>query len=108
MLYLLVFVAGMSGLAVEMAASRLLDPYFGNSLIVWANLIGLILLYLSAGYVLGGWLVDRMPREDRLYEMVAWAALGIGLVPSLAPPVLRLAVGGFADYDWALLGGSLL
>ncbi|MBC7224789.1 MAG: fused MFS/spermidine synthase [Anaerolineae bacterium] len=108
MLYLLVFVAGMSGLAVEMAAARLLDPYFGNSLIVWANLIGLILLYLSAGYVLGGWLVDRMPREERLYEMVAWAAVGIGLVPSLASPVLRLATSGFADYDWALLAGSLL
>lgn len=108
MLYFLVFVAGMSGLAVEMAAARLLDPYFGNSLIVWANLIGLILLYLSAGYVLGGWLVDRMPREGCLYEMAAWAALGIGLIPSLAPSVLRLAVGGFADYDWALLGGSLL
>ncbi|MGQ9584986.1 MAG: spermidine synthase [Anaerolineae bacterium] len=108
MLYLLVFVSGMSGLAVEMAAARLLDPYFGNSLIVWANLIGLILLYLSAGYVLGGWLVDRLPRAERLYEMVAWAALGVGLVPTLAPPVLRLAVGGFANYDGALLAGSLL
>jgi len=107
-LYLLVFVAGMSGLAVELSAARLLDPYFGNSLIIWANLIGLILLYLSAGYVLGGWLVDRMPREELLYEIVAWAALGIGLVPTLAPTVLRLVVGGFADYDWALLAGSFL
>ncbi|NLE77218.1 MAG: fused MFS/spermidine synthase [Chloroflexi bacterium] len=108
MLYVLVFVAGMSGMAVEMAASRLLDPYFGNSLIVWANLIGLVLLYLSAGYLLGGWLVDRAPREERLYEIALWAALAIGLVPTLAPPVLQLAVSGFADYSVALLVGSLL
>ena len=52
-LNLLVFAAGLVTLGVELAGARLLDPWFGNSLIVWANLIGLILLYLAAGAWLG-------------------------------------------------------
>ena len=54
LLLITVFVGGMTSLGVELTAARLLDPYFGNSLIIWAVLIGMVLLYLTLGYYLGG------------------------------------------------------
>lgn len=107
-LTLAVFVAGMTTMAVEMSAARLLDPYFGNSLMVWANLIGLILVYLSVGNYLGGRIADRSPHPRTFYTITGAAALLIGLIPFAARPVLSLSVRGFAAYDVGLLAGSLL
>jgi predicted membrane-bound spermidine synthase len=93
---LLVFVAGASSLATEMAASRLLAPYLGSSLFVWANLIGLILLYLTIGYYVGGRLADHRPSPWILYSLTAVAALLIGSIPLIAQPVLTWALHTFA------------
>jgi predicted membrane-bound spermidine synthase len=108
MLLLIVILSGMTTMATEMAGSRLLDPYFGNSQIVWASLIGLIMLYLSAGYFLGGRLADRWPHAALLYRITLWASFVIGLIPFVARPILRFAVVGLGEYQAGLLVGSLL
>lgn len=107
-LIFLVFVAGAVSLGVEMAASRLLAPYFGTSLFVWANIIGLILLYLSAGYYLGGRLADRAPRTSVFYAMTAIAALLVGLIPIVASPVLSWSQSVFANATPGEFYGSLV
>lgn len=106
-LYLLTFTAGFATLGVELSASRLLDPWFGNSLVIWASLIGLILLYLSAGYLLGGLIADRSPRLITLLRLTGIGALGIGLVPAISRPVLQVASRGIADLNAGLLIGSM-
>lgn len=106
-LLLIVFVSGMTSLAVELSASRLLEPYFGTSLIIWANLIGLVLIYLTVGYYIGGRWADRHPSERVLYQITAWAGFAIGLVPFIAKPILRWSVLGFANYSLGILMGSL-
>jgi hypothetical protein len=60
-LYLTVFVAGMSTLAIEFTTSRMLQTVYGTSNIVWANVIGLVLLALTLGYFIGGRWADKRP-----------------------------------------------
>ena len=107
-LLLTVFVSGMATLAVELAASRLLDPYFGNSNLIWANLIGLILVTLTAGYYLGGRLADRFPHPAALYQIVAWAAFLIGVVPFAARPLLSGISGELTVAQLDVLLGSFV
>ena len=106
-LYILTFVAGFTTLGVELAASRLLDPWFGNSLFVWASLIGLILFCLAVGYWLGGRIADRSPHLLTLLRLAGLAAVGVGLVPVAARPVLQAASRGMADFDVSLIVGSM-
>src|SRR6266699_6360017 len=108
LLILLVFVAGASSLAVELSASRLLAPYFGTSLFVWANLIGLILLYLTIGYYLGGRIADRYPRPEVLYTLTIIAAFLISLIPFLSKPILEWSQSSFASYSAGVFYGSLI
>ncbi|HXL38812.1 MAG TPA: fused MFS/spermidine synthase [Ktedonobacteraceae bacterium] len=108
LLILLVFVAGASSLAVELSASRLLAPYFGTSLFVWANLIGLILLYLTIGYYLGGRIADRYPRPEVLYTLTITAAFLISLIPFLSKPILQWSQSSFASYSVGVFYGSLI
>ncbi|MBL7063156.1 MAG: fused MFS/spermidine synthase [Anaerolineae bacterium] len=107
-LHITAFAGGLASLAVEFAASSLLRNHFGTANLVWATIIGLILLYLTAGYFLGGHWADRSPYPTTLYQIVAWAAFLIGVVPFAAHPVLSLASPGFADFNVAMLGGSFL
>lgn len=104
----LVFTAGAVTLGVELSAARLLDPWFGNSQIVWAGLIGLILMYLAIGAWLGGRLADRFPTLGGLVVLASIAGLGVAFVPAISPPVLRLAAIGLNDYLPGLLAGTLL
>src|SRR5262245_27555977 len=98
----------MASLGIEFGASRLLAPYFGTSLYVWGVLIGLVLIYLSAGYVIGGRLADRHPREELLYQITAWAALWIGVIPLVSYPILLASQQGFKELSGGLVAGTLL
>jgi predicted membrane-bound spermidine synthase len=108
LLILLVFVAGACSLAIELSASRLLAPYFGTSLFVWSNLIGLILLYLTLGYYLGGRLADRFPRPGVLYALTIVAAFLVSLIPFLSKPILHWSQSAFASYSIGVFYGSLV
>src|SRR5262249_43516191 len=103
-----VFVCGGATLATEIAASRLLAPYFGSSTVVWANIIGLILVYLSIGYWFGGRLADRRPQPALLGVIVLVAALFIAVIPFVARPILDVALRGFATISVGAVAGSFV
>ncbi len=107
MLLAIVVVAGMASLALEMAASRLLAPFFGTSLYSWAILIGLILTYLTAGYWLGGRVADRYPRWSLFLTVNVVAALAMALVGLLATPVLGGLLSATATLPQGLFAGTV-
>jgi predicted membrane-bound spermidine synthase len=105
-IYFTVFVAGMTTLAAELTASRLIGNVFGTSNLVWASIIGLILIYLTAGYFLGGRLADRSPAPSSMYRVLAWGAFSLGVMPFVSTPILRSAAKAFEGLDVAVLLGS--
>jgi len=77
---------------MEIAASRVLAPFFGNSLFVWGSLIGIVLAGLSVGYWGGGVLADRWPEPRLLAAVMGLGALGVLSIPVLDGPVLEAIV----------------
>lgn len=80
-LYLTEFFSGMSVMAVELGASRLLAPYFSSSQIVWTIIIGTIMIAMALGNIYGGRSADKDPNPDRLYSRILIAAIWIALIP---------------------------
>ncbi|MBC7876950.1 MAG: fused MFS/spermidine synthase [Anaerolineales bacterium] len=103
-----VFISGMTTLASELAAGRLIGNVFGTSNLVWASIIGLILIYLTLGYFLGGKWADANPTPLAMYRILAWAAFTIGLVPYIAGPVLKYAATAFEALSVGIMAGSFI
>lgn len=80
-LYLTEFFAGMSVMAVELGASRLLAPYFSSSQIVWTIIIGTIMIAMALGNIYGGKYADKNPDPDKLYKRIFIAAIWIAMIP---------------------------
>jgi spermidine synthase len=101
-----VFTGGAVSMATEICASRLLAPYFGSSTVVWANVIGLVLASLAAGYALGGRLADRRPSAGVLGAIVLAASALVAAIPFLARPFLDLTVTGIDEVSAGAAIGS--
>jgi predicted membrane-bound spermidine synthase len=107
-LTILVFVVGAGSLGAEIAAARLLAPYFGDSTIIWANTIGVCLIALAVGHWLGGRFADRHPHIQGLKTLVLLSASLLSLVPLVSGPFLDLAITAFDKIEAGAFVGSLL
>ncbi len=107
-LYFSVFSSGLVTLTVELTASRLLGSVFGTSNLVWASIIGLILIYLTLGYFLGGKLADRSPNFNTFFVVMLWGAFTAGVVPLVSRPVLKFAASAFDHLQMGDLFGSFV
>ncbi len=107
-LYFTVFVAGMGTLALEFVTSRMLQTVFGTSNIVWANVIGLVLLFLTAGYFLGGWLADKRPYPHVFYTLIAVTGFAGVFFLLLTSVVLKTAAASLAVLNVGAILSSLI
>ncbi|MBU1148461.1 fused MFS/spermidine synthase, partial [Patescibacteria group bacterium] len=107
-MYLFVMVVGMAIMAVEMSASRILAPYFGASIFVWGNVIGVVMIALAFGYYFGGKLADRRPEPKILSYLVVAAGGLISIIPLLSKPVAQFLIpDSFSSYHLFLILGSM-
>jgi len=108
-LKLLVFVAGAVLMGLEIVASRLLAPYYGNSVFVWGSLISLFLIALSAGYYVGGRVADRRPSQALLAMIMFGVAALMFLVAAIADPVCSAILHqGFGEKSGPFLASIAL
>ncbi len=87
-LYITEFFAGMSVMAVELGASRLLAPYFSSSQIVWTIIIGTIMIAMALGNIFGGRSADKNPNPDKLYIRILIAAVWIAAIPAVGKYII--------------------
>ena len=98
----------MTTLAVEFTTSRMLQTVYGTSNLVWANVIGLVLLFLTAGYFFGGWLADRRPSPRLFYGIVSLAGFAAVLFLLLTSVILKSAASALAAVNAGALISSLI
>lgn len=107
-LYFTVFCTGAIILALELTASRLLAPYFGASLFVWANVIGIVLIALSIGYELGGRIADKRPEAEVLYRIVLVAGLIVAGTQAISRPILESVGQALQNLQVLVVAGSFI
>ncbi|CUQ65378.1 Spermine synthase [Candidatus Nitrospira inopinata] len=89
LLYGTVTLTGGAVMVLELLGTRIIGPFYGVSLYVWASLIAVTMIALALGYFIGGYAADRFP-SVRLSHVLLAAALGTAVIPLLTGPVLRL------------------
>lgn len=103
---ILLFASGFVILALEILGIRILAPYVGSTVPVWAAVVGIPLLGSALGYYGGGILADRMQKKE--------IPLGLTLIAGAyicSIPVLREVVGAIAphvSYGIGAICGALL
>lgn len=97
-------------MVVELAAVRLLAPWFGASTGVWTNVIGVILLALAVGYVCGARLSISGSPDRRLGVVLLTGCVLTAALPLVAGSVAGLFMPAGLALDEAaglMLWGSL-
>ena len=106
----LIFLTGAVTLALEVLASRIMTPYFGVSLYIWAGILSITLIFLALGYHLGG-RISRGRENDALMRLMLAAPLAAALAIVLATVLYPAIFPRLATLNLVLasfLGGTLL
>ena len=113
-LYATAFFSGMSIMAIEMGASRLLTPYFSSSQVIWTIIIGIIMIAMAIGNVWGGRSADKDPDPSKLYKRLMIAAVWTAALPIvgryviLGVTLLVVTVARGSYLVWASLATCLV
>ncbi len=102
-----VFIAGAVVLSVEILGTRIVAPYFGNTIYVWSALISVTVTGLAVGYFAGGLLADRYSSANLLSWVLFVSGFLVAAVTFVDSAVLEW-VGRFGLRGGALTGAAIL
>src|SRR6266545_3862461 len=77
LLPVVVFVTGACVLVIEIVATRILAPYFGNTIYSVSSVISVVLAALSVGYWIGGRLADRYPLKKLFFMIITFSGVTV-------------------------------
>lgn len=72
-----VFLTGAGVLIIEVVATRILAPYFGNTIFTVSSVLTVVLAALSVGYYIGGRLADKQPRVRTFFAIILLGGLSV-------------------------------
>ncbi len=93
---------------MELCASRILSPFFGDSNVIWTSIIGIILLSSSIGNTIGGRLADKDDVQKDLCKISLWAAVLILYIPVLSEIILGLLASVISNIKIGAIIGTVL
>ena len=103
-----IFIVEAICMILELCASRVLSPYFGNSNIVWTSVIGIILLSCSIGNYIGGKIADKQGVRNNLKTILLFAAFFVFLIPLLQKLILEFLAKYFTDIRLGAILGTIM
>lgn len=105
--HLIVFISSMSVMIVELAASRIISKYFGNSLYTWTGVIGIVLGGISLGNYIGGRLADRYAPRALVRPLLLVSAVLVVAVLVLDAGLQTVLSGGNPELTWSFLARTV-
>ncbi len=91
-IYIISFFEGAAVMATELCGSKLISPYFGSSLYVWAAVIAVTLGSLAAGYFYGGKLSLKENKVKILLTFLLVAAVYMACMPVISGAFATIAI----------------
>lgn len=82
-----IFVAGAMSMGLEMLGSRLLAPWFGQSIYTWGALIAVVLLALAAGSATGAFVSRRWAGLRMVGALLLVGGAWMAVLPAAAGPI---------------------
>jgi len=98
---LLILVLSAVGLTYEIAAGRVLAPFFGTSLLTWTTVIATVLGGFSLGSALGGFVAER-PRAVAIGN-VRSALIATAVLMAVSPTLLGAFHASGARGTWGMI-----
>ena len=88
LIFLLAFIEGGAVMCVELCSAKILSPYFGTSIYVWASVLGITLTALMSGYYLGGYISSKNQKKNIIFWLMLIAGCLVSLTPIISDFIL--------------------